>query len=726
MKMTGQAAGVELNHFTWRPSPEYAPLLLDITLRVEPGQAVLVTGASGSGKTTLAHLIAGVNQGVTDAVSEGHLVVSVPGAPGRPVVGLVVQQPDDQTILHTIGDDVAFGLENTGVEPAEMPERIVEALHQVGLNLPLDFPTAILSGGQRQRLALAGALAMRPGMLILDEPLQALDADGKIQVLEAIQRLRSETKMTLLVIDHEPSHWLALVDRVITLESGRLSAEVEPSSFHRPPRGELVSPAQSSGSGGGDVVIQARHLEVGYGAQSLPGRHSLEVRGGEVFALTGPNGSGKTTLALTLAGLLPPLGGALEGPARRPQTSSVELSRHVAFVPQNPAHHHLAQTVMDDLELAPLAHGASRRDAKEQGRELAHQFGLSGLVGRHPQGLSGGEKRRVAIAAALSQNAELVVFDEPTQSLDDVAWVECVEVIRKLTASGRAVIVVTHDEDLLQAVGAREYRVSKIVPDAVDLPAIIPMASWLRRAHPLALFCASAVIAAGLIVTLDTVSASVAAGLVLMLTLLTGLTAKKLAIRMIPIGVAALTSAVTIALYGQTAGEVFLSWGWVEVSQGSVELAIATALRIVAIATPAVVLFTGINATRLADGLTQLWRLPDRFVMGALAAMRLVQLLGSDYALLGRIRRSRGRGDVSWWRKIPVDVFTLLVIALRRADTLAVAMEARGFGGGVSRTHYRLSRWTPLDTGIVAVGATVALGAVGAALVTGEFNAIIG
>ena len=726
MTITGQAARVELDHFTWRPSPDETPLLCDITLRVEPGQAVLVTGASGSGKTTLAHLVAGISQGHTDSVSEGRLEVTVPGGPGRPIVGLVLQQPDDQTILHEIADDVAFGLENTGVEPAEMPERIVEALNQVGLNLPLDFPTAILSGGQRQRLALAGALAMRPGVLILDEPLQALDAEGKTQVLAAIRRLRSQTHLTLLVIDHEPSHWLALVDRVITLESGRLIADLGPSGFSRRPRGGLVPPAPSFSFGGGDVVIRAQHLEVGHGGSSLPGRHSLEVRGGEVLALTGPNGSGKTTLALTLAGLLPPLGGALEGFAGQPQTSSVELSRHVAFVPQNPAHHHLAQTVMDDLELAPLAQGVSRGDAREQGGELAQQFGLSGLVGRHPQGLSGGEKRRVAIASAMSQNAELVVFDEPTQSLDDAAWVECVEVIRKLTASGRAVILVTHDRDLVRAVGAREYRLPKILSDSVALPPITPMASWLRRAHPLALLSASAVIAGGLIVTLDTVSASVAAGLVLVMTLLTGLPAKKLAIRMIPIGLAALTSAVTIALYGQTAGEVFFSWGWVEVSQGSVELATATALRIVAIATPAVVLFTGLNATRLADGLTQLWRLPDRFVLGALAAMRLVQLLGADYALLGRIRRSRGKGDLPWWRRLPVDVFTLLVIALRRADTLAVAMEARGFGGGAPRTHYRVSRWTPLDTGIVAVGVAIAFCAMGAALWAGEFNAIIG
>jgi energy-coupling factor transport system permease/ATP-binding protein len=725
MTVTGQAAGVELEHFSWRPSPEHDPILSDISLRVEPGQAILVTGASGSGKTTLAHLIAGIGQAGVGAVSEGSLELSLPGMPGRPIVGLVLQQPEDQTILHEVGDDVAFGLENVGADPREMPERIREALRQVGLDIPLDFPTAILSGGQRQRLALAGALAMRPGVLVLDEPLQALDADGKSQVLEAVRRLRVDQEVTLLVVDHEPSHWLALVDRVITLESGRLVSHVGASAFHLLARRELVSSSSRTPSPLGEVVIHARDLEVGYGAHPLPGQHTIEVRGGEVLALTGPNGSGKTTLALTLAGLLPPLGGVLEGPPFA-QHSSVDLSRHVACVPQNPAHHHLAQTVREDLELAPLAHGVSQADAGEQARELAQQFGLSGLTHRHPQGLSGGEKRRLAIAAGLSQNAQLVVFDEPTQSLDDAAWVECVGVVRHLVDSGRAVVLVTHDDDLVRAVGAREYRLPKVNPGTIALPPVTPMAGWLQRAHPLALLSASALLAAGLIVTLDTVSASVAAGLVLALTFLTGLPPKKLAIRMIPIGLAAITSAVTIVLYGQTAGEVFFSWGWVEVSEGSLELAFATALRIIAIATPAVVFFTGVNPTRLADGLTQFWRLPDRFVLGALAAMRLVQLLGADYTLLGRIRRSRGKGDVSWWRRIPVDVFTLLVIALRRADTLAVAMEARGFGAGVPRTHYRVSRWTPMDTGIVVVGLAIALCAMGAALATGEFNAILG
>jgi energy-coupling factor transport system permease protein len=149
-------------------------------------------------------------------------------------------------------------------------------------------------------------------------------------------------------------------------------------------------------------------------------------------------------------------------------------------------------------------------------------------------------------------------------------------------------------------------------------------------------------------------------------------------------------------------------------------------LRIVAIATPAVVLFTGIDATRLADGLSQLWRLPERFVIGALSGMRLVQLLGGDYQTLRHTRHVRGWGNVPWWRRIFSDTFTLLVVALRRADTLALAMEARGFGSQITPSHFRPSLWHTRDTLIVAVGAFIAVVSVGAAILAGEFNAIIG
>jgi energy-coupling factor transporter transmembrane protein EcfT len=319
----------------------------------------------------------------------------------------------------------------------------------------------------------------------------------------------------------------------------------------------------------------------------------------------------------------------------------------------------------------------------------------------------------------------LVIFDEPTQSLDDASWVAFVQLVREVADSGVAVVIVTHDRQIIVAVHAREY----VVSDAPAPPAPATAdsrAAWLRDANPLALIAASGAVAAGLIVTLDVVSAAVAVVLISLLSLTTGLAVGKVARRLVPICLAAVFSAITIALYGQESGAEYVSWGLIVVSEGSVELAVATFFRILAIATPAVVLFTGVDATRLADGLAQLWRLPERFVIGALSGIRLVQLLGGDMATLRNTRASRGIGDAPWWRRVFSEVFTLLVVALRRADTLALAMDARGFARSTHRTHYRLASWHRRDSMIVLVGIIIAAVSVGAAVWTGEFNAILG
>lgn len=724
MSTLTRASGVSLQHVGWRESLHKRLLLDDVSLEVGPGEAILVTGPSGSGKSTLVHAIAGLLD-PDDGEMSGSLTVG-PNPDGTATsVGVVFQQPDDQTLLHRVGDDVAFGLENSGVETLLMPQRVTDALASVGLDLPLNHPTEQLSGGQRQRLALAGALAMRPGVLILDEPLQALDEVGKRQVLEAVSSLRHTQPLTLIVVDHEPTYWLPLVDRVVTLESGRVTRVDNARGVKRSPRSTMVDPWTPSVGDSPSVVCEASQLRIGRDAHPLPGAHTLTIREGDVVALTGPNGSGKTTLAMTLAGMIAPHDGVILGPHRDPGLTSRERSALVAVVPQNPAHHHVGKTVVDDLRLAPLNHGLSHAEATALAQVWAARMGIDHLVDRHPQGLSGGEKRRVAVAAALTQRPRLVVFDEPTQSLDDASWVAFVQLVRELADSGVAVVIVTHDRQLIDAVHAREYVVSHA--PAPPAPATADSrAAWLRDANPLALIAASGAVAAGLIVTLDVVSAAVALVLILLLSLTTGLAAGKLARRLVPICLAAVFSAITIALYGQESGAVYASWGLIRVSEGSVELALATFFRILAIATPAVVLFTGVDATRLADGLAQLWRLPERFVIGALSGIRLVQLLGSDMTTLRQTRASRGIADAPWWRRVFSEVFTLLVVALRRADTLALAMDARGFARSTHRTHYRPASWHRRDSMIVLVGIIITAVSVGAAVWTGEFNAILG
>jgi energy-coupling factor transporter ATP-binding protein EcfA2 len=315
------AARVEVSTLSWTFPGQHQPALHDIDFVIEPGERVLLQGPSGSGKSTLAGLLAGVMRDPDDGTGRGD--ISVSGGTAR---GLVLQQPENQTVMARVHDDVAFGLENSLVAPSDMQSSIDQALADVGLQLDPDHPTRELSGGQRQRLALAGALAMEPGLLILDEPASSLDPDGVTAVLAAIERVLSARDITLVVIDHDPSRWWGLVDRVITMEGGSLVGDA-PVTGQAP----SVAPLEASGPAVlGDEVLVVHDLVVSRdGTTSLADPFSFSVRAGEILALRGPNGSGKTTLAMTLAGLLPPLQGSVS--IAGTQSSSSWLPR--AFVP---------------------------------------------------------------------------------------------------------------------------------------------------------------------------------------------------------------------------------------------------------------------------------------------------------------------------------------------------------------------------------------------------------
>ncbi len=279
------AARVDISDFSWSFPGQLTPALQGITLSLEPGERVLLTGPSGSGKSTLAALLAGVLRDPDDGVASGTMFVV-----GDRPRGLVLQQPEDQTVMARVHDDVAFGLENSWVEPAQMQGLIDQALVDVGLALAPDHPTRALSGGQRQRLALAGALAMEPGLLILDEPTSALDPDGVTSVLSAVETLLERRRMTLLVIDHNPERWWGLVNRVVRCEAGELVSD-EAVSGKAPPRATLraITPPPL-----GEPVVVVSDLEVSRdGAVTHGGPLSFSVQAGEIVALRGSEWVGK-------------------------------------------------------------------------------------------------------------------------------------------------------------------------------------------------------------------------------------------------------------------------------------------------------------------------------------------------------------------------------------------------------------------------------------------------
>jgi len=244
--------------------------------------------------------------------------------------------------------------------------------------------------------------------------------------------------------------------------------------------------------------------------------------------------------------------------------------------------------------------------------------------------------------------------------------------------------------------------------------------------NPVAKLAASGLIALPLILTLDVVSAAVALTLECVLFLFAGLGWREFWVRTWPVWLAAPLTALTIALYGEASGQVYVEWFVIRISEGSITLAVATFFRVLAIALPSVVLFVTVDPTDLADGLAQIVRLPARFVLGALAGLRMVGLFLDDWRALELARRARGVADRGRIRRFVGMAFALLVLSIRRGSKLATAMEARGFGAPVPRTWARESTFGGREWALVAIGAAISAIAVTAAVWAGTWNFILG
>ena len=475
-------ARLEARGWGWRYATRHAWAAREVDLRIEPGERVLLLGASGSGKSTLLHGLAGVLGGADEGEHTGALLVDgEPAASLRGRAGLVLQDPDSQAILARVGDDVAFGCENLGVPRAEIWRRVREALDAVGLDVPLDRATSALSGGQKQRLALAGVLAMRPGAILLDEPTANLDPAGVTEVRDAVDRAVAATGATLVVVEHRLDAWLPVIDRVVVLgahgASGTAGVLADgPADAVLTERGpELaaagvwvpgIPPATPAppAAGPGATLLRGAGLTVARRrGEPVAGPLDVEVRAAEVLGIVGRNGSGKSTLGLTLAGLLPPESGRVEasgalsaGLAGDPISWPARaLLTRIGTVFQEPEHQLLAPTVRRELQVGPTALGLDAGEIAARVDELLARLRLAALAEANPFTLSGGEKRRLTVAAMLATRPQVMVLDEPTFGQDAATWAQLVAIIASLRDEGAAVVAISHDERVLTALHAR-------------------------------------------------------------------------------------------------------------------------------------------------------------------------------------------------------------------------------------------------------------------------------
>jgi energy-coupling factor transporter ATP-binding protein EcfA2 len=461
-------AAIAAHDWGWRHASRLAWAVRGLDLAIRPGERVLVLGASGAGKSTLVRALAGV-LAPDEGEQEGSLLIDgQPPIAGRGRAGLVLQDPDSQVILQRVGDDIAFGCENLGVPRDEIWRRVHVALDAVGLDVPLETPTNVLSGGQKQRLALAGVIAMQPGLVLLDEPTANLDPTGVIEVRDAVSRSIAATGATLVVIEHRVAVWLPVVDRVIVISPAGVVADGSPDEVLRARGAELAAagvwvpgfpppaPLRTSRAAS-EALVNARDLSVGRDGSAIREGLSFDVSSASTTVTTGPNGSGKTTLALTLGGLLQPIGGELRatsalaaGASLSPiMWRSTELLTRIGTVFQSPEHQFVASTVRAELAVGPRALRLDKAAQSQRVDELLARLRLDALADANPFTLSGGEQRRLSVATALATRPRILVLDEPTFGQDSLTWAELVQLLAELVDAGSSVVAATHDAEFV-------------------------------------------------------------------------------------------------------------------------------------------------------------------------------------------------------------------------------------------------------------------------------------
>ena len=420
--------------------PGSEPALRGVSFELWPGEVVVLLGPSGSGKSTLLRALAGLVPHFHGGHFSGRVeVAGLDTRTTRPsdlagTVGTLFQDPEDQVVFTGVEAEVSFGLENIGTPPEKIESRAAAALAEVGAAGLAGRKVAELSGGELQRVCLASVLALEPRLLILDEPTSQLDPDGAAAAIE----LARSSGATVVVSEQRPERVLDACDRVLFLENGRVVLDApRADALDQLPEAWLPREADlPDAEPAGEPVCRVDDVSFGYEQDRLVLQStSFEVGRGEVVALLGPNGSGMTTLAKLAAGLL------------EPRTGRVTRVGRACYLSQDPGRYLVAERADEEVALAVDGDLARAR------RALA-EVGLAGFEERHPRDLSSGERERLALAAVLVAEPELLVLDEPTRGVDPERKDELTSLLRA-QGSGRATLVVTNDHVFASAVADR-------------------------------------------------------------------------------------------------------------------------------------------------------------------------------------------------------------------------------------------------------------------------------
>jgi energy-coupling factor transporter ATP-binding protein EcfA2 len=456
--------------FRYRDRPD--PAIRDINLSLHRGEMLLLSGSSGCGKTTLARCINGLIPRSYRGEMQGTITLagkdSAPLSLGEisQIVGTVLQDPERQIVASHVMLEVAFGLENLALPRMEVERQVLDTLEYLGIRNLADRETFSLSGGEKQKVALAGALVMRPSILLLDEPLASLDPASARDALALFRRLADEG-MSVLIIEHRVENVLAAKpDRSVYMDSGRFAytgsvdglidsvdyLQVKlpaPAVVRRarqtppPPRPPpVVRPP-------GEALVTFEGVSFAYGDGPLVLRNvSTQIRKGDIIAVLGPNGAGKTTLMKHTIGLLKPTQGRVLIGGRDTRKITVAQAAHtLGYVFQSPTHMLFAPTVREELAFGPRNLGLEETETAESIERAVRALNLDGLESYPPLALSFGQQKRVSIASVLAMGTRILIMDEPTAGQDYYNYTAFMDSILAMSAF-ETILFITHDLDL--------------------------------------------------------------------------------------------------------------------------------------------------------------------------------------------------------------------------------------------------------------------------------------
>jgi len=486
---------IKFDRVTYRYPGAQTPVLQELSLDVEEGEFLLVMGPSGSGKSTLLRCLNGLVPHFYGGAINGRVRVAGrdPVALGprgmADAVGFVFQDPETQFIVDKVEDEIAFSLENAAMDPLLMRKRVEEVLDQLGIAHLRHRSVNTLSGGERQRVAIAAVMTLQPRVLVLDEPTSQLDPQAAEEVLDALVKLNHDLGLTVILSEHRLERVIQHIDRILylpgdgqpaivgdprtvlgqvsltpplvtlakalgwsplplTIKEGRQFVKQrgaeEPATSARTP---ISAPTATHRA----PAISVEGLSFSYNGHRALSDISLEVGQGEFVAVMGRNGAGKTTLLMHLVGLLKPNQGRVRIASSDSsvtldtrQAAIDEIIRVVGYVPQNPNALLFSDTVREEIAFTRLNHGLPPVDDTA----LLEHLGLAAHAGHYPRDLSVGERQRVAVAAILAAEPQILLLDEPTRGLDYQQKEALVSFLEAEKAQGRTIIMSTHDVEL--------------------------------------------------------------------------------------------------------------------------------------------------------------------------------------------------------------------------------------------------------------------------------------